>query len=112
MEEDFKEKHKEYSLILNYPPFTTSIKKRNSYMQDAQEEERRIIAMMQAGDESAFERMFSTVEAKWADDLEEARLYQKRYPNNPEEAQKAVLKMEGRENNTFPEDDDLPQFIF
>lgn len=112
MEEDFKEKHKEYSLILNYPPFTTSIKKRNSYMQDAQKEEQRIIALMLAGDESAFERMYSTVEAKWADDLEEARLYQKRYPNNPEEAQKAVLKMEGRENNTFPEDDDLPESIF
>ena len=109
--EEFKQKHKEYSLILNYPPFTTSIKKRESYEKDVQGEINRIMTLAQADDEKAYDRMFSTLEAKWADDLEEARLYQKRYPSNPEEAQKVVLKMEGRENNTFPEDDDLP-YVF
>jgi hypothetical protein len=111
MSDEFMEKHKEYSLILNYPPFTTSIKKRDSYMEDAQKESSRIMTLAQAGDEKAYDRMFSTLEAKWADDIEEARLYQKRYPDNPEEARMVVLKMEGRENNTFPEDDDLP-YVF
>jgi len=111
MSDEFMEKHKEYSLILNYPPFTTSIKKRDSYMEDAQKESSRIMNLAQAGDEKAYDRMFSTLEAKWADDIEEARLYQKRYPDNPEEARMVVLKMEGRENNTFPEDDDLP-YVF
>jgi hypothetical protein len=111
MSDEFMEKHKEYSLILDWPPFTTSIKKRDSYMEDAQKEVSRINDLVVSGDEKAYDRMFSTLEAKWADDLEEARLYQKRYPNNPEEAQKVVLKMEGRENNTFDNDDDLP-YVF
>lgn len=112
MEEDFLQKHKEYSLILNYPPFSTSLKKREEYSGDIASEDQRIIALAQAGDEKAYDRMFSTLEAKWADDLEEARLYQKRYPDNPAEAQKVVLKMEGRENNTFANDDDLPMGLF
>lgn len=112
MSEEFLQKHKEYSLILNYPPFTTSIKKREDYMSDVQAEDRRIMALSQANDEKAYDRMFSTLEAKWSDDLEEARLYQKRYPENPAEAQKVVLKMEGRENNTFADDDDLPMGLF
>lgn len=110
--EDFVEQHREYSLILDYPPFSTSLKKRKEYQSDMKTEDERIISLVQAGDEKAYERMFSTLEAKWADDLEEARLYQKRYPNNPEDAQKAVLKMEGRENNTFADDEDLPMGLF
>lgn len=112
MEEDFVQKHKEYSLILNYPPFSTSLKKREEYSGDIRSEDQRIIALAKAGDEKAYDRMFSTLEAKWADDLEEARLYQKRYPDNPAEAQKVVLKMEGRENNTFADDNDLPMGLF
>jgi hypothetical protein len=112
MEEDFVQKHKEYSLILNYPPFSTSLKKREEYASDIRSEDARIISLIQDNDEKAYERMYSTLEAKWADDLEEARLYQKRYPNNPEEAQKVVLKMEGRENNTFADDNDLPMGLF
>jgi len=112
MEEDFVQKHKEYSLILDYPPFSTSLKKREEYQGDIRSEDARIISLIQNNDEKAYERMYSTLEAKWADDLEEARLYQKRYPKNPEEAQKVVLKMEGRENNTFADDNDLPMGLF
>lgn len=112
MEQDFVQKHKEYSLILSYPPFSTSLKKRQEYQKDVQEEGGRIIALAQADDEKAYDRMFSTLEAKWADDLEEARLYQKRYPDNPAEAQKVVFKMEGRENNTYANDDDMPMGLF
>lgn len=112
MNEEFMNKHKEYSLILNYPPFSTSLKKRDEYKEDMQAENRRIGLLVQDGDEKAYDRMFSTLEAKWADDLEEARLYQKRYPDNPAEARKVVLKMEGRENNTYANDDDLPMGLF
>lgn len=96
--------------MLDWPPFTTSLKKREEYKKDVQKETERILSLSE--EEGGKERMYSTVEAKWADDLEEARLYQKRYADKPEEAQKAVLKLEGRENNTFLNDEDLPTGIF
>jgi hypothetical protein len=108
--EEFMSKHKEYSLILDWPPFTTSLKKRKEYKQDVQKETERILSA--SGEEGGMERMYSTLEAKWADDLEEARLYQKRYADKPEEAQKAVLKMEGRENVDPMDDGDLPTGLF
>lgn len=108
----FVQKHTEYSKILDYPPFSTSLKKRDAYTGDCQREVARIMSAANAEDENAHDRMFSTVEAKWADDLEEARLYQKRYPDNPQEAQIVVLKLEGRENNTYADDDDLPMGLF
>jgi hypothetical protein len=110
--EEFMQKHKDYSLILDWPPFTTSLKKRKEFKADVQKETGRILALANAKDENAYDRMFSTIDAKWADDLDEARLYQKRYADNPEEAQKAVLKLEGRENNDTMNDEDLPSGIF
>lgn len=110
--EEFMLKHKEYSLILDWPPFTTSLKKRKEFKQDVQKETERILSLANSKDENAYDRMYSTVDAKWADDLDEARLYQKRYADNPEEAQKAVLKLEGRENADPMDDGDLPTGIF
>lgn len=102
---EFMQKHKEYSLYLDYPPFSTSQKKSEAYTQDLQQEISRIFSLSDEEKEDA--RMFSTVAAKWADDLDEARLYQKRYGDDykgKEEAQKVVYKMEGRidaiRNNT------------
>lgn len=100
----FADKHKEYSIVAQYPPFTTSFKKRTEFLDDMLKEEDRIMTKLRAGDEDAVDRMFSTVEAKWADDLEEARLYQKRYPQDQKKAQQVVLKMEGKEIG----DDDVP----
>lgn len=94
MSEEFMQKHKEYSLYLDYPPFSTSKKKSESYKQDVQQEISRILSL--SDDEKEDARMFSTVTAKWADDIDEARLYQKRYGDNKEEAQKVVYKMEDR----------------
>lgn len=108
-QQEFVKKHGEYSKMLMYPPFTTSLKKREDYMADLQKESNRIATLISQDDESALERMYSTLEAKWADDLDEARLYQKRYPDNPKDAQQAVLKMEGRDGGI---DADLPLGIF
>ena len=97
MSDEFKEKHKEYSLYLDYPPFSTSRKKTEEYTEDCKKEISRIFSLSDEEKEDA--RMFSTVAAKWADDLDEARLYQKRYGDSmkgKEEAQKVVYEMEGR----------------
>ena len=106
-------KEKEFALYLDYPPFSTSRKKTEEYMKDCQAEIQRIFSLSEEQDA----RMFSTVAAKWADDLDEARLYQKRYGDSikgKEEAQKVVYKMENRieaiQNNT--DEDALLNFGF
>lgn len=77
--DSWKKKHEEYSFYNDFPPFTISRKKRDEYMEDVLKEENRILSKMRSNDEDAFERMFSTIDVKWEDDLDEARLYQKRY---------------------------------
>lgn len=103
MMQEFLTKHKEYSIIASYPPFSISLKKKRSYLDDLQSEENRILSKYRAGDDDAFDRMFSTLDVKWQDDLEEAKLYQKRY-NEPITAQKEAIKL----NNLDPEDWDVP----
>lgn len=93
--ESFVDKHREYSILGKYPPFSISMKKRESYYADVIEEGNRIQSKEKAGDEDALERMFSTLEVKWNDDLEEARLYQKRYGDDMVAAQKAAIKLNG-----------------
>ncbi len=73
--EEFVKKHREYSIYADWPPFSISFKKRTAYLDDVVAEDRRIGSKIKAKDEDAYERMFSTVEVKWSDDLEEARLY-------------------------------------
>jgi hypothetical protein len=115
MSDEFMEKHREYSLYMDYPPFSTSMKKTEEYREDCKKEIKRIFSLSDEEKEDA--RMFSTVAAKWADDLDEARLYQKRYGDSlkgKEEAQKVVYKMENRieaiRNNT--DEDALLNFGF
>lgn len=110
--QEFMEKHKEYSSFLDWPPFSTSLKKREEFKSDVKKEETRILNLANANDENAYDRMFSTIDAKWEDDLDEARLYKKRYADNPEEAQKAVLKLEGRDNVDPMDDGDIPLGLF
>jgi hypothetical protein len=110
--EEFMQQMKDFSLILDWPPFTTSLKKREEFKEDVQKETKRILSLANAKEENAYDRMYSTVNAKWADDLDEARLYQKRYADNPEEAQKAVLKLEGRDNVDPMDDGDIPLGVF
>jgi|688.fasta_scaffold798695_2 hypothetical protein len=99
----WKTKHEEYSSYMDFPPFTISRKKRDGFMDDVLKEEQRIISKMRSGDEDAFERMFSTVNVKWEDDIEEARLYQKRYGKDYEgkvEAFEKALELEGLDEDS------------
>lgn len=99
----WQKKHEEYSLYIDFPPFTISRKKRDEYMDDVLKEEGRILSKMRSGDEDAFERMFSTVDVKWEDDLEEARLYQKRYGISYEgkvDAFEKALEVEGLDEDS------------
>lgn len=89
----FHEKHKELSVLLDYPPFTINRKKRKDFQEgiiSAETEMRRT---------NNYERPFSTLEVRLDDDLEEARLYQKRY-GNPYDAQQAAMKL----NNIVQDD--------
>jgi hypothetical protein len=106
--ENFIEKHKEYSIYGNWPPFSISSKKRNEYLEDVANEDKRIVSKINADDEDAFERMYSSLEVKWQDDLEEARLYQKRYGEEKIDAFLAALKIEGLEEDS----DGVPFGIF
>ena len=106
--ENFIEKHKEYSIYGNWPPFSISSKKRNEYLEDVANEDKRIVSKINADDEDAFERMYSTLEVKWQDDLEEALLYQKRYGEEKIDAFLAALKIEGLEEDS----DGVPFGIF
>lgn len=99
-EETFYKKHRKYSIYGDWPPFSISIKKRSEYLQDVANEDERIGSKINAKDEDAFERIYSTVEVKWSDDLKEARLYQKRYGKNKIDAFLAALKIEGLEENS------------
>lgn len=107
-EETFNKKHREYSIYGNWPPFSISTKKRSEYLEDVANEDRRIVSKINTKDEDAFERMYSTVEVKWSDDLEEARLYQKRYGDGKIDAFLAALKIEGLEEDS----DGVPFGIF
>ena len=104
---DFYEKHVEYSVLSSYPPFSISLKKREDYRDDLAAEDLRIASKIKAEDEDAMERMYSTLEVKWSDDLEEARLYQKRYGKDQREAQKVAVEREGLD----PEGLDVPSDV-
>lgn len=107
----FLEKHKEYSIYADWPPFSTSYKKRSQYLEDVDSEIKRIASKINSSDDDAYERMFSTLEVKWQDDLDEARLYQKRYGSDRDakiDAFLAALKAEGRTEDS----PDIPFGIF
>ena len=103
----FHKKHAEYSKLLKYPPFTISLKKSGDFRGDILKEEDRIFSEVDSGNEDAWARAFSTMEVKWDDDIEEARLYQKRYGEDISEARKAAMKL----NNLTEDDQDVPLFI-
>lgn len=95
MSTELMKKEKEFALYLDYPPFSTSRKKTEEYMKDCQAEIQRIFSLSEEQDA----RMFSTVAAKWADEINEARRYQKRYGDGikgKEAAQKEAYKIAGR----------------
>lgn len=88
------EKHKELSIIAGYPPFTISKKKR----EELEEDMRNYTVKCQLSKD--YSRPFSTLITKWDDDLEEARLYQKRY-NSPYKAQQEALRINNMEPDPY-----------
>jgi hypothetical protein len=100
---DMEKAHIEFSVIAQYPPFSISLKKQRPYLEDLNKEEARIVSEWKEGNPDAFRRMFSTLEAKWQDDIDEARLYQKRF-NSPTEAWEYYVK----ENSLDEMDRDVP----
>lgn len=86
--EEFTSKHKELSILLDYPPYSINRSKYEELAKAIIEEGRRVMA------EKSGARAFSTLEVKFQDDLEEARLYKKRY-NDKKEAQKKAMELEG-----------------
>lgn len=84
----FQDKHQELSMLSSYPPFSINRDKYNTLAEAIVQEGIRVQS------EGGSARPFSTLEVKFQDDLEEARLYQKRY-NDIVEAQKAAMELEG-----------------
>jgi len=78
------ETHKELSLLVDYPPFSIDLKQQNNFIED-----------FTLGIDDEEDDPFAEVMQKWADQIEEARMYQKRYPNDPEAATQAAAKIQG-----------------
>jgi hypothetical protein len=100
----FHKKHVEYSKLMQYPPFTLSLKKVREFNDDLLKEEDRIFSELDSGNEDGWARAFSTMEVKWGVDIEEARLYQKRYGKDVVEARKAAMRL----TKLTEDDEDVP----
>ena len=75
--------HKELSLLADYPPFSVNPKEQNNFVED-----------FTLGIDEDEEDPFAEVMQKWADEIAEARMYQKRYPGDPEAATQAAAKIQ------------------
>ena len=95
----FVDSHKELSDLASYPPFSTHEGKAAELGSAMMDEENRF---MTADDKS---RPHSTIRVKFADDLDEAMLYKKRYGNHAD-AQKAAMEL----NNISPDSPHLMRF--
>lgn len=89
------DKWKELSALFDYPPFTLYqdrlnkvLDVMNDVMDEMNQERNKTNVTPDA------EKVFAPVEDQFADDLEEARLYQKRYPNSRRDAQRAAMKID------------------
>ena len=89
---------------MQYPPFTLSLKKVREFNDDLLKEEDRIFSELDSGNEDGWARAFSTMEVKWGVDIEEARLYQKRYGKDVVEARKAAMRL----TKLTEDDEDVP----
>lgn len=81
---ELAETHKELSLLVDYPPFSINPKEQNNFVED-----------FTLGLDEDEDDPFAEVMQKWAEEIEEARMYQKRYPNDSEAATQAAAKIQG-----------------
>ena len=75
--------HRELSSLLHFPPFSVDQKKHDMFSYEF------IHAIDDQEDDP-----YVTVTKKWADEIAEARMYQKRYPGDPEAATQAAAKIQ------------------
>ena len=78
------ETHTELSLLLDFPPFSIDEKQREMFSHEF------IHAIDDQEDDP-----YAGVMKKWAEQIEEARMYQKRYSDDPEAATRAAAKIQG-----------------
>ena len=81
---EIRDTHQELSLLVDYPPFSIDSKQANNFVED-----------FTLGIDEDDDDPFAEVMQKWADQIEEARMYQKRYPGDPEAATQAAAKIQG-----------------
>ena len=78
------ETHRELSHLLEFPPFSINSEQRQQFAHEF------IHAIDDQEDDP-----YAEVMQKWADEIEEARMYMKRYPNDSEAAKQAAAKIQG-----------------
>jgi hypothetical protein len=81
---EIRDTHQELSLLVDYPPFSINPKEQNNFVED-----------FTLGIDEDEDDPFAEVMQKWAEEIEEARMYQKRYPNDSEAATQAAAKIQG-----------------
>ena len=80
---EIRDIHQELSLLVNYPPFSINPKEQNNFVED-----------FTLGIDEDEDDPFAEVMQKWADEIAEARMYQKRYPGDSEAATQAAAKIQ------------------
>ena len=80
---EIRDIHQELSLLVDYPPFSINPKEQNNFVED-----------FTLGIDEDEDDPFAEVMQKWADEIAEARMYQKRYPGDPEAATQAAAKIQ------------------
>ena len=80
---EIRDIHQELSLLVNYPPFSINPKEQSNFVED-----------FTLGIDEDEDDPFAEVMQKWADEIAEARMYQKRYPGDSEAATQAAAKIQ------------------
>ena len=78
------ETHRELSSLLDFPPFSIDQEQRQMFTHEF------IHAIDDQKDDP-----YAEVMKKWAEQIEEARMYQKRYSDDPAAATRAAAKIQG-----------------
>jgi hypothetical protein len=105
---EYLSKYQALGMLRKFPPFSTDLDMTERYVDDLHAATRAVSDKINADLESddpadegsvefakMFEGAFESVEQKWADDLDIARLYSKRYGDDYLTAQEEALNMEG-----------------
>lgn len=104
----FMKQYETLGALRKYPPFSTNIDTTEEFLEDLHGATRSVSSRVNAARDSSepvdegsadfallFEGAFESVEEKWGDDLDIARLYQKRYGSDYYSAQEEALQSEG-----------------